>query len=71
MRPRVPTERVLLLAARADRFFPPDKVEAMWRTRGEPEIAWYPGGHMAFVPQRPIALGALRRHLDVILPSQG
>lgn len=46
LRPRIPAERMLWIAARYDRFFLPEKVEALWRRWGEPRIHWYAGGHM-------------------------
>jgi dienelactone hydrolase len=62
--PKLPRERILLLAADVDRFFAPDAVTAMWRRWGEPDIEWYPASHMGFFTHAPRALGTLRRFVD-------
>ena len=62
--PGVPSERILLLAAEHDRFFDAEVMRAMWRRWGEPEIHWYPTGHMGFIPHMPSAIGHLRRFVQ-------
>lgn len=46
--PRIPREQRFMFAALADRFVPPQQVEALWRHWDRPEISWYPGGHLGF-----------------------
>ena len=46
--PRIGRERRFIFGALADRFVPPPQVEALWRHWEEPEITWYPGGHLGF-----------------------
>jgi hypothetical protein len=48
LEPRVPRERRYLFGAIGDRLVPPDQVRDLWRHWGEPEIVWYPGGHVTF-----------------------
>jgi len=59
----LPRERLLIIAGRADRITPPDQAEALWRHWGEPEIHWFPGGHLAQVG-RGDAFRSLRRRLQ-------
>lgn len=54
--PQVPTERILMLAASADRFFDPAVVEETWRQWGKPQIHWYPSSHMGFFLHAPDAI---------------
>lgn len=42
---KLPKERVLLIAGRADHVVPPDQVLALWEHWQQPEIVWFPGGH--------------------------
>ena len=69
LRPKLPTDRLMLLAARDDHFFAAADLEAMWRAWGEPEIHWYPTSHMGFTPHILSALGQLRRFVDRLHPS--
>lgn len=46
--PRIPHDRRFIFGALADRFVPPRQVEALWRHWEQPEIEWYPGGHLGF-----------------------
>ncbi len=64
LRPKLPAERILLIAASDDRFFDPRVVEQMWKRWGEPEIRWYPGSHMGFLVRLPEALSAMREFID-------
>lgn len=64
LRPKLPAERILLIAASNDRFFAPDLVTAMWRRWHEPEIHWYPTSHMGFLPRLPAALRQMRTFID-------
>jgi hypothetical protein len=44
----VPRERRYIYAAVADRLVPADQVYDLWKHWEEPEIVWYPGGHLTF-----------------------
>lgn len=68
MMPKVPTDRIILLAARDDHFFSRTDVEAMWRLWGEPEIHWYSTSHMGFIPHIIDAFGHLQRFIDRLHP---
>jgi dienelactone hydrolase len=46
--PRIPRDRRFIFGALADRFVPPRRVQALWQHWEEPEILWYPGGHLGF-----------------------
>lgn len=48
LRPRVPKERRFMFGALADRFVPPPQAEMLWRHWEQPEMFWYPGGHLGF-----------------------
>jgi pimeloyl-ACP methyl ester carboxylesterase len=58
-------ERLLIIAGRADRITPPDQAEALWNHWGQPDIHWFPGGHLAQVG-RGDAFRSLRRRLQTI-----
>jgi dienelactone hydrolase len=62
--PKLPRERILLLAADTDRFFAPEVVTAMWSRWGEPRIEWYPASHMGFFTHARRALRSLREFVD-------
>jgi dienelactone hydrolase len=64
LRPVIPADRILLLAASEDRFFDAEVTGAMWSRWGEPEIHWYPTSHMGFLPYMPNAIGHLRRFVN-------
>ncbi len=64
LEPVIPTDRIHLFAADADRFFRPAVVEAMWKRWGEPAIQWYPASHMGFIAHLPTAVTTLRRFVD-------
>jgi dienelactone hydrolase len=66
LRPRIPRERILLLAASDDHFFRPALVEAMWRRWGEPPIHWYPCSHMGFLPHLPDAMARIGALVDEV-----
>jgi dienelactone hydrolase len=70
LRAVLPPERILLLAARDDRFFRPEVVEAMWRRWGEPEIEWYPCSHMGFIAHLQAVVARMREFLDALEPGQ-
>ncbi len=61
--PRLPRERLMIVAGRGDRITPPDQAETLWRHWGECELHWFPGGHLAQVG-RGDAFRAIRRHLQ-------
>lgn len=46
--PKVPRERRYLFGGTADRIVPADHVRDLWCHWEEPEIVWYPGGHVTF-----------------------
>lgn len=62
--PKLPAERILLIAASEDRFFDPRAVKAMWRLWEKPAIHWYPTSHMGFLPHLPEALRSIREFID-------
>jgi dienelactone hydrolase len=64
LRPKLPVDRILLIAASNDRFFDPRVVERMWKRWGQPAIRWYPTSHMGFLTHLPEALRALREFID-------
>ena len=64
LEPLIASERILLLAAEHDRFFDAEVMRAMRRRWGDPEIHWYPTGHMGFIPHMPSAIGHLRRFVQ-------
>jgi hypothetical protein len=64
LRPKLPVERILLVAAAHDRFFRPSVVRRMWTRWGEPAIRWYPTSHMGFITHLPQALREMRGFLD-------
>ncbi|MBX3024805.1 alpha/beta hydrolase family protein [bacterium] len=64
LRPKLPAERILLLAASADRFFAPRLVRDLRQRWGNPAIHWYPTSHMGFLPHLPDALARMRRFID-------
>ncbi|HXQ23986.1 MAG TPA: alpha/beta hydrolase family protein [Candidatus Acidoferrales bacterium] len=64
LRPKLPVERILLIAASNDRFFDPRVVERMWKRWGKPAIRWYPTSHMGFLTHLPEALHVMREFID-------
>jgi acetyl esterase/lipase len=62
--PKLPVDRILLIAASNDRFFEPRVVKAMWKRWGKPAIRWYPTSHMGFLPHLPEALREMRALID-------
>lgn len=46
MQPLVPVERRFIFAGRADRVVPPHQARSLWMHWQQPEIHWYPGGHV-------------------------
>jgi hypothetical protein len=64
LRPKLPVERILMVAASNDRFFDPRVVEEMWRQWGEPAIRWYPTSHMGFIAHLPEVLRLMRDFID-------
>lgn len=59
---KLPPERLLIVAGRGDRITPPDQAKSLWRHWGEPELHWFPGGHLAQVG-RGDGFRAVRRKL--------
>jgi hypothetical protein len=68
--PKVPQERILLLAAGDDRFFEPAVVETMWERWERPSITWYPASHMGFFRHVGDAMGRLRSFVDEIADAE-
>jgi hypothetical protein len=59
--PRVPRERLLIVAGRGDRIVPPEHPHALWRHWQEPAIHWFHGSHLAPFGRRGI-VAAVRSH---------
>jgi hypothetical protein len=55
LRPVLPRERQLWIAAENDVYIKADLVREQWKEWGEPPIEWIPGGHMTF----PLSLGRI------------
>ena len=64
LRPKLPADRILMIAASNDRFFDPRIVERMWKDWGKPAIGWYPTSHMGFLPHLPEVLGVMGEFID-------
>jgi len=62
--PKLPVDRILLIAASNDRFFDPSVVKRMWKRWGRPAIRWYPTSHMGFITHLPEALRVMREFID-------
>jgi dienelactone hydrolase len=71
LRPKLPAERIFLIAASDDRFFDPLVVERTWKRWGKPPIRWYPGSHMGFITRLPEALRAMRKFIDAYAGEEG
>ncbi len=46
LEPRLERDRRFIFAGRADRVVPPDQARSLWTHWGQPDIHWYPGGHV-------------------------
>ncbi len=46
--PLVPTERCFIYAGTVDRLVTADQPRDLWNHWGEPQLAWYHGGHLSF-----------------------
>jgi pimeloyl-ACP methyl ester carboxylesterase len=68
LRPKLPADRVLMIAASEDRFFDPRLVRRLWRRWGKPAIHWYPTSHMGFLTHLPEALAVMREFIDRRVP---
>ena len=64
LRPKLPVDRILVIAASNDRFFDPRVVKRMWKRWGKPAIHWYPTSHMGFIAHLPEALREMRAFID-------
>ena len=64
LRPKLPADRVLMIAASEDRFFDPRLVRQLWRRWGKPAIHWYPTSHMGFLTHLPEVLRVMREFID-------
>ena len=62
--PKLPADKVFIIAASNDRFFDPRLVERLWKRWGKPQIRWYPTSHMGFIVHLPEALRAMREFID-------
>jgi hypothetical protein len=69
LRPKLPVDRILLIAASDDRFFRPRVVRNMWVQWGKPGIRWFPTSHMGFVAHLPDALRMMRQFIDALPPG--
>lgn len=63
--PRVPPERLLIVAGRGDRIVPPEHPNALWRHWGEPAIHWFSGSHLAPFGRRRV-VRAIAQHLEAL-----
>ncbi len=53
--PKVPYDRRFVYAGIADRLIHPvHQIEALWDHWEEPDINWFPGGHVGFFLSRPV-----------------
>jgi hypothetical protein len=64
LRPKLPADKVFLVAASEDRFFDPRIVEQTWRLWGKPPIRWYPTSHIGFLPRLPGVWRQMRELID-------
>ena len=62
--PKLPVDRILVIAASNDRFFDPRVVKRMWKRWCKPAIHWYPTSHMGFIAHLPKALREMRAFID-------
>jgi pimeloyl-ACP methyl ester carboxylesterase len=62
---RLPPERLLIVAGRGDRITPAGQARALARHWGEPEVVWFPGGHL-LQAGRGEGFRALRRRLGAL-----
>jgi dienelactone hydrolase len=62
--PKLPVERIFIIAALHDRFFRSPVVRSMWARWGRPAIRWYPTSHMGFITYLPEALRSMREFID-------
>jgi len=46
MQPLLPVDRRFIFAGHADRVVPPHQARALWMHWNQPDIHWYPGGHV-------------------------
>jgi dienelactone hydrolase len=53
--------RILMLNATSDEVIPRACTESLWIALGEPEIQWYPGGHISVARHLPSALWRVSR----------
>ncbi|MEN8184177.1 MAG: hypothetical protein ABFS46_16750 [Myxococcota bacterium] len=58
-RPRLPRERRLIVAGRADRIVPPEQPHALWKHWDEPPVHWFPGTHLVWLDR-----GAVRERIE-------
>lgn len=59
LRPKLPPERQLWIAAENDVYITAPLVREQWREWGEPPIEWIPGGHITF----PLYIGRMVGHM--------
>lgn len=45
-RPKLPPEKIQIIAGRYDLLIPANKVEEIWERWNRPPITWFPGGHI-------------------------
>ncbi|MBZ0253797.1 MAG: alpha/beta hydrolase family protein [Candidatus Methylomirabilis sp.] len=64
LKPKVPKERMLFIAAEHDKYVTPESMRAFWEAWGRPAIHWFPGGHTGFIPYAWDWVGAMRRFLS-------
>jgi dienelactone hydrolase len=60
--PRVPRDRLLIIAGAGDRLAPPEQALALWAHWRRPRLVWFPGGHVLQFGRRRV-----REQLDAFL----
>jgi hypothetical protein len=66
LRPKLPADKVFVVAASEDRFFDPRIVEQTWSRWGKPAIQWYATSHIGFLPRLPTVWHPMRQLVDRI-----
>lgn len=69
LKPKLPVDRQLWVAAREDQYITARLVERQWREWGEPPIEWIAGGHMTFPLQVGRILSRMKNFHGGLAPS--
>lgn len=62
--PVIDKDRILIIAARDDMLLDPDRTEYLWRSWDCPPIYWFPGGHLAMIPQCVSIFNRISEHIE-------